>query len=76
MAIVHFARPGDALKARMLYHNKIIDQRAPIKVDLIVDTTQGFGLPITQPAPPPPPRTLLERIDQAGRPPFRGGKPP
>ncbi|KAG8999476.1 hypothetical protein FRB94_011470 [Tulasnella sp. JGI-2019a] len=73
MAIVHFVKPGDAHKARMLYHNKIIDQRAPIHVDLIVDTTQGFGLPITQPPPPPPPRTLLDRIQPAGRVP-RGGK--
>jgi len=70
MAVVHFAKTGDAMRARMMYNNKIIDQRQPIKVDLIVDSTEGLGLPIIQAPAPPPPRTLLDRMTPVSR----GGK--
>jgi len=62
MAVVHFAKPGDALRARTMYNNKIIDQRQPIKVDLIVDSIDGLDLRNMQAPSVLPPRTLLDRL--------------
>ncbi|KDQ13409.1 hypothetical protein BOTBODRAFT_175712 [Botryobasidium botryosum FD-172 SS1] len=38
MAVVAFERPQDAAKARQMYNHKIIDQRRPIRIELIIDS--------------------------------------
>jgi len=78
MAMVHFAKPSDAVKARTLYNRKIIDQQKPIKVELIGDVMPRNGMPFA-PLPPPQPRSLFERLKvPAGQPPqaFRGRPAP
>ncbi|KAI0367662.1 hypothetical protein BV20DRAFT_970221 [Pilatotrama ljubarskyi] len=37
MAVVTFARPGDAAVARAKYNGKIVDGRRPIKIEIVVD---------------------------------------
>lgn len=38
MAIVEFARPGDAVIARRKYHGKVVDARRPIKIEIVSDS--------------------------------------
>ncbi|KAI8976672.1 hypothetical protein BD414DRAFT_446192 [Trametes punicea] len=58
MAVVTFARAGDAAVARAKYNGKIVDGRRPIKIELVVDEDD------VRPAPPPAPAmpSLLQRL--------------
>ncbi|KAG6812460.1 hypothetical protein H0H92_002725 [Tricholoma furcatifolium] len=58
MAVVTFARPGDALLAKAKYDGKVVDGRRPLKIEII---TEGTGSTGAQAAPPPAP-SLLNRI--------------
>ncbi|KAI0676538.1 hypothetical protein C8Q78DRAFT_28837 [Trametes maxima] len=58
MAVVTFARPGDAAVARAKYNGKIVDGRRPIKIEIIVDEDDA-----RKPAPPPTAApSLLDRL--------------
>ncbi|KAI0642589.1 hypothetical protein C8Q79DRAFT_1002966 [Trametes meyenii] len=58
MAVVTFARPGDAAVARAKYNGKIVDGRRPIKIEIIVDEDDA-----RKPAPPlPATPSLLDRL--------------
>ncbi|TDL22807.1 hypothetical protein BD410DRAFT_898031 [Rickenella mellea] len=64
MAIVHFQRSADAVRAREMYHGKIIDRRKPIKIEIIVDS--DTPKPVPQAAPQAPrPKSLFDRIGAA-----------
>ncbi|KAI0822937.1 hypothetical protein BC628DRAFT_625624 [Trametes gibbosa] len=58
MAVVTFVRAGDAAVARAKYNGKFVDNRRPIKIEIIVDEDD------VQRVPPPPPGvpSLLERL--------------
>ncbi|KAH9847464.1 hypothetical protein C2E23DRAFT_863352 [Lenzites betulinus] len=58
MAVVTFARSGHAAVARAKYNGKFVDNRRPIKIEIIVDDDD------VQAAPPPPTGmpSLLERL--------------
>ncbi|KAG6902167.1 hypothetical protein C0995_003641 [Termitomyces sp. Mi166 len=58
MAIVSFARPGDAMLAKQKYDGKVVDGRRPLKIEII---TEGTPLPGAPTGPPPTP-SLLNRI--------------
>ncbi|KAF9449829.1 hypothetical protein P691DRAFT_798832 [Macrolepiota fuliginosa MF-IS2] len=58
MAVVTFARPGDAAVAREKYDGKIVDGRRRIKIEIIYDGIPG---PVDQ-APPTVTPTLLTRL--------------
>jgi len=47
VATIEFSRPGDASKAFQQYNNRLIDQKRPMKVEIVVDPTR---------------RTLAERV--------------
>ncbi|KZP27037.1 hypothetical protein FIBSPDRAFT_918035 [Athelia psychrophila] len=58
MAVITFVRPGDAAVAREKYDGKYVDQKRPIKIEIITD-----GVPKAPSAPVPTgPRTLLSRL--------------
>ncbi|KAJ8463930.1 hypothetical protein ONZ51_g9930 [Trametes cubensis] len=58
MAVVTFARTGDAAVARAKYNGKIVDGRRPIKIELIVDEDA-----VRRAAPPAPAvPSLLDRL--------------
>jgi len=52
IATVEFARPGDAVKAFQEYNSRMIDQKRPMKVEIVVDPTK---------------RSLAERVGPAPR---------
>ncbi|KAG8906289.1 hypothetical protein FRB99_007158 [Tulasnella sp. 403] len=63
MAVVHFSRSNDAARARALYNHKIIDQRRPIKVELIGEPPSLFASSTSVIKPSPPShRSLFDRI--------------
>ncbi|KZT04501.1 uncharacterized protein LAESUDRAFT_715547 [Laetiporus sulphureus 93-53] len=57
MAVVTFKRSSDAAIARAKYHQKIVDGRRPIKIEIIRDDDD-----VPQPSKPP---SLLERLSLA-----------
>ncbi|TFY56482.1 hypothetical protein EVJ58_g7619 [Rhodofomes roseus] len=59
MAVVAFARPGDAAMARKKYNGKIVDGRRPIKIEIIKDDDET-----TTAAPEPKSLSLLDRLGQ------------
>ncbi|KAI1788664.1 hypothetical protein LXA43DRAFT_949738 [Ganoderma leucocontextum] len=59
MAVVTFARPGDAAVARAKYNGKIVDGRRPIKIETVTDE-DGPRNPAPSAAPAQP--SLLSRI--------------
>ncbi|CDO77088.1 hypothetical protein BN946_scf184473.g32 [Trametes cinnabarina] len=58
MAVVSFARAGDAAVARAKYNGKIVDGRRPIKIEIVVDEDDARP---AQPAKSTAP-SLLERL--------------
>jgi len=57
MAVVSFQRPGDAAVARAKYDGKYVDQKRPIKIEIITD-----GVAEAQPQAPPAVPSLLSRL--------------
>ncbi|KAI0332818.1 hypothetical protein GY45DRAFT_1245993 [Cubamyces sp. BRFM 1775] len=70
MAVVTFARTGDAAVARAKYNGKIVDGRRPIKIELVVD--EDAVKPAAPPAPAVP--SLLDRL--SGPKPTKGAAQP
>ncbi|KAG6875272.1 hypothetical protein C0992_004503 [Termitomyces sp. T32_za158] len=62
MAVVSFARPGDAMLAKQKYDGKVVDGRRPLKIEIITEGTQGSGA-----TGPPPTPSLLNRIGNPAR---------
>jgi len=67
MAVVSFERPQDASRARQMYNHKIIDQRRPIRIELIIDNDRpSFPPPsaaaVLVAAPIPQVLSLKDRI--------------
>ncbi|KAI0350867.1 hypothetical protein OH77DRAFT_1524555 [Trametes cingulata] len=61
MAVVTFARPGDAAVARAKYNGKIVDGRRPIKIEIVVDEDE-----VQKAAPPAAAMpSLLARLSPA-----------
>ncbi|TFK46865.1 hypothetical protein OE88DRAFT_1687269 [Heliocybe sulcata] len=66
MAVVTFQRSGDAAAARSKYHNKIVDGKRPIKIEIVVDDVPSSSS-TAQPAAraPAQPKSLLQRLGGA-----------
>ncbi|KAM5531235.1 hypothetical protein V8D89_015101 [Ganoderma adspersum] len=61
MAVVAFARPGDAAVARAKYNGKIVDGRRPIKIEIVTDEeSPRNSAPAAVGAPAQP--SLLSRL--------------
>ncbi|KAI9063740.1 hypothetical protein FKP32DRAFT_1592145 [Trametes sanguinea] len=58
MAVVTFARGGDASVARAKYNRKIVDGRRPIMIELVVDDDEARPAQASRPSAP----SLLQRI--------------
>jgi len=65
VAVVSFQRTADAAVARSKYHNKIVDGKRPIKIEIVVDgiPSSSAAQPATQ--APMQPRSLLQRLGGA-----------
>jgi len=57
MAVVSFQRPGDAAVARAKYDGKYVDQKRPIKIEIITD-----DVPDSEARAPPAVPSLLSRL--------------
>ncbi|KAG6845107.1 hypothetical protein H0H87_000806 [Tephrocybe sp. NHM501043] len=64
MAVVSFARPGDAAIAKQKYNGKVVDGRRPLKIEIITDGTAVPGAIMGPPSTP----SLLDRISIIAKP--------
>ncbi|KAG6843579.1 hypothetical protein H0H93_000589 [Arthromyces matolae] len=64
MAVISFARPGDALLAKAKYDGKVVDGRRPLKIEFISEAAQSSS---GTPEGPPQAPTLLDRIGNVGK---------
>ncbi|KAF7984687.1 hypothetical protein HWV62_12972 [Athelia sp. TMB] len=58
MAVVTFVRTGDAAVARAKYDGKYVDQKRPIKIEIVTDGVPHASSPVASSGP----RTLLSRL--------------
>ncbi|KAG8946737.1 hypothetical protein FRC00_009430 [Tulasnella sp. 408] len=68
MSIVQFKKAQDAHEARKMYNGKVVDQRKPIKVEIIGEPLPSFGLmnPNQSAQAPAPQMSLIERLGMTG----------
>ncbi|KAI0701052.1 hypothetical protein BC835DRAFT_1324750 [Cytidiella melzeri] len=71
VASVEFSRKGDGTRAYQQYHNRLVDGKRPMKIEIIVDPSRPASL-VSRVAPLPPAAVAIEGAARTGGRPRRG----